>query len=401
MLEFPIGISQYSFPTLIDFGNGARRNIAGSLSERGLSKPMIVTDEGLANLPPVEDVRNLLEASQMRVTVFSGVVGNPVKSQVSAGVDAYRASGSDCIVALGGGAPVDVAKAIALMAHHPGDLFDYEDGKEDARVVDLEVPYLVAVPTTAGTGSEVGRSAVVSDDESHIKKIIFSPRLLPQQVFADPELTLGLPASLTAATGMDALTHLIEAFLAPGFHPMCDGIALEGIRLVTKSLKQCVDYGSRGGELDMDDQSKVEEILAARGWMLSASIMGAVAFQKGLGVTHSCAHALSTVCDLHHGLANGIMIPYAMAFNEPEVPEKFERLSELVKETHPSFLAWLEELREDVGLPQFLGDVGVSLDKLDELVECAMKDPCHQLNPRVVSREDMRSLFVSAMGQQK
>ena len=401
MLELPSGISRYSFPTLIDFGVGARRNIAGELAARNLSKPLIVTDEALAKLSPVTGVKVLLEDAGLVVEVFAGVVGNPIKSQVTAGVEAFKAAGADSIVAIGGGAPVDVAKAIALMVNHPGDLFDYEDGKEDGRAVDQEIPFLVAVPTTAGTGSEVGRSAVVSDDESHVKKIIFSPRLLPQHVFADPELTLGLPANLTASTGMDALTHLVEAYLAKGFHPMCDGIALEGIRLVAKSLKQCVDFALLGDELDMDGEAGIEAAVAARSWMLSASIMGAVAFQKGLGVTHSCAHALSTVCDMHHGLANGIMIPYTMAFNQEAVPEKFEVLAELVEDTHHSFLFWLEHLRDEIGIPKFLCDVGVSIDQLDELVDCAMGDPCHQLNPREVTRDDMTQLFVLAIGEEE
>ena len=221
-------------------------------------------------------------------------------SQVVAGVEAFRAHQADSIVGLGGGAALDVAKAIALMAGHPGDLFDYEDDKPGALPIDQDIPYWVAIPTTAGTGSEVGRSAVISDEQTHVKKIFFSPRLMAKAVFADPELTLGLPPAVTAATGMDALTHCIEAFLAKDYHPIADGIALEGLRLGAAALPRCYEKG--------DD-------LAARGDMMMSSMMGAIAFQKGLGLIHSCAHALSAVSDLHHGYANGVMIDHALKFN--------------------------------------------------------------------------------------
>ena len=391
MSEVPAGITRYNFPTAIDFGVGARHAIAPALKDRSLKRPLIVTDQVLSALPPVTGICELLGEAGLSVAVFDGVVGNPVKSQVEAGVAAFHAHGADSIVAIGGGAPVDVGKVIALMAHHPGDLFDYEDGKPDALSADGEIPFLVAVPTTAGTGSEVGRSSVVSDDDTHVKKIIFSPRILPAQVFADPELLVGLPAGITAATGMDALTHLLEAYLAPGDHPMCDGIALEGIRLVAMSLQKCVEFAKAG-------EGPTPEHLAARGAMLNASIMGAVAFQKGLGVTHSCAHALSTVCDLHHGLANGVMVPYAMTFNREEVPEKFETLSKVPGLGGQDFIEWLDELREAVGVPRHLGEVGVSADHLDALVSHGMADPCHQLNPRAVSESEMRGLFVAAIG---
>ena len=394
MLELTPGIARYNFPTPIDFGVGARQKIVDELKARSLSRPLIVTDQFLSKLVPVTGINQMLEDAGLSPGIFDGVAGNPVKSQVLAGAEAFHQHGADAIVAIGGGAPVDVAKAIALMVYHPGDLFDYEDGKVDAPPVDKEIPYLVAVPTTAGTGSEVGRSAVVSDDESHIKKIIFSPRLLPEHVFADPELLLGLPAKLTAATGMDALTHLVEAYVAKGYHPMCDGIALEGIRLVQESLQLCVDYANSG-------EGSTDQHLAARSWMLNASIMGAVAFQKGLGVTHSCAHALSTVCDLHHGLANGIMVPFAMAFNQEAVPEKFKEMAAAAGLSDDGFVDWLDELREGVGIPKYLSAVGVSAEHLDSLVDHAMADPCHQLNPRAVSREEMRAIFVQALGQEE
>ena len=293
----------FSFPTRIHFGPGARLRIGDDLHAQGLKRPLVVTDRGLAALPVFAEV--LASLSPLDAAPFSGVAGNPVASQVSAGVEAFRAHRADAIVGIGGGAALDVAKAVALMAVHPGHLFEYEDGLPDARPVDRPLPYWVAVPTTAGTGSEVGRSAVISDDLTKVKKIIFAPPLLARAVFADPEVTLGLPKAVTAATGMDALTHCIEAYLAKAYHPICDGIALEGLRLGAGALPRCVETP---GDLE------------ARGSMMMSSMMGAIAFQKGLGVVHSCAHALSTVADLHHGFANGLIIESALRFNLPAVP---------------------------------------------------------------------------------
>ncbi|HEY0706291.1 MAG TPA: iron-containing alcohol dehydrogenase, partial [Polyangia bacterium] len=230
-----MAIHQYNFPTRIQFGPGASALVPEALKEAGKSRPLIVTDKGLAPLPPVVDNAALCKKAGLAVEVFSGIWGNPVKSQVTAGVEAFRAHKADAIVAIGGGAAIDVAKAIAVMINHPGDLFDYEDEKPGARPIDREIPYYVAIPTTAGTGSEVGRSTVVSDDETHVKKIIFSPALLAKRVFVDPNLTMALPPGVTAATGMDALTHLVEAYLAKGFQPLCDGIALEGMRILARS----------------------------------------------------------------------------------------------------------------------------------------------------------------------
>src|SRR5436309_10278603 len=255
-------LHRFAFPTSILFGPGARKEVAGHLAAAGRSRPLVVTDRGLASLPVFEQFRR--DLAGLACEVFSNIHGNPVRSQVVEGANAYRAHRADSIVGVGGGAALDVAKAIALMAEHPGDLFEYEDGRPDARPIEGRISYWVAVPTTAGTGSEVGRSAVISDDTTHVKKIVFSPRLLARAVFADPEVTLGLPAKVTAATGMDALTHCIEAYLAKDYHPICDGIALEGLRLAARALPRCVE--SPGD-------------LQARGDMMMASMMGAIAFQ--------------------------------------------------------------------------------------------------------------------------
>jgi alcohol dehydrogenase class IV len=374
----------FSFPTTIHFGPGARGLVARHLKAAGVSRPLIVTDRGVAALPMHDELKKALEAEGLAVGSFSGVVGNPLKSQVDEGVRAYKGHNADSIVGLGGGAAIDVAKAIALMATHPGDLFDYEDEKPGARPVEGPIPYWVALPTTAGTGSEVGRSSVVSDDGTHIKKIIFSPRLLARAVFADPELTVGLPPAITASTGMDALTHCVEAYLAKNFHPICDGIALEGLRLVADNLVKAFEKPAD---------------LEARGAMLMASMMGAIAFQKGLGLTHSCAHALGTVVDMHHGLANGIMIDHALAFNAEVSAARFARMAQtvgLADASSKGFFAWLGELKAKVKIPARLRDAGVKREQLPKLVEVATDDGCHPNNPRAVTRADFETIFEEA-----
>jgi hypothetical protein len=377
-------LNRFSFPTLIHFGAGARAEVGPHLAAQGAKRPLVATDRGLAALPLFEELLAALRASGLEPAGFSEVGGNPVKSQVSAGVAAYRAHRADSIVGLGGGAALDVAKAIALMAEHPGDLFDYEDGRPDARPIEGRLPYWVAIPTTAGTGSEVGRSAVISDDATHVKKIVFSPRLLARAVFADPELTLGLPAKVTAATGMDALTHCIEAYLAKDYHPICDGIALEGLRLAAQALPRCVE---------------TPKDLEARSSMLMASMMGAIAFQKGLGLVHSCAHALSTVADLHHGFANGLMIDHALPFNIPAVPERFRTMARMIglaEENPEAFVRWLEALKSRVGIPARLSGAGIQKAQLGTLPDLAFQDTCHLNNPRPCTAEDFRRIYAQA-----
>ena len=389
-------IHTYNFPTRICFGPGARHELTTELTTLGIQRVLIVTDKDVAQLPWFPELEKAL--ADFGAITFSGVWGNPVVSQVNAGVEAWKTSGADGIVAVGGGAPMDVAKAIALMANHPGHLFDYEDG-HSTRAIDQPIPPIVAIPTTAGTGSEVGRSAVISDDDTHAKKVVFDPQLLPKVVLADPELLLGLPAKITAATGMDALTHLIEAFLAKGFNPLCDGIALEGIRLVAENLKTCVDFARRIGAGERFDEATAAAHLAARGGLLNASMMGAIAFQKGLGVTHSCAHALSTVYDMHHGLANGVMLPAAMRFNLAAAPEQFLRMARVVQPgaaDGQEFVDWVVGLSEYIGIPTSLGALGITPDTLDSLVAVAIKDGCHPLNPRPVTEKDFHAIYQDA-----
>jgi alcohol dehydrogenase class IV len=306
---------------------------------------------------------------------------------VDRGVAAFREHGADAVVGVGGGAAIDVAKAVALMASHPGELFDYEDDRPGSRPVTDAVPWLVAVPTTAGTGSEVGRSAVIADDETHVKRILFSPHLLARVVFADPELTVGLPAAMTAATGIDALTHNVEAYLARAYHPICDGIALEGARVVARHLARAV---ARPDDLD------------ARGGMLMASMMGGIAFQKGLGLVHSTAHALGTAAGLHHGLANAVMIDHALPFNVETVPERFAVMATTVgceTASPAAFLRWLTDLKAEIGVPATLADAGVGVGAvggIDRLARLAIEDTCHPNNPRPVTEDDFRLVFTRA-----
>jgi len=380
-----VTVLRFSFPNDIHFGVGARAGLADLLAELGVSRPLVVTDRGVAALPLWPEIVGLAGVNGAAVAGFTDVHGNPTLAQVEAGVEAYRAHGADGIVALGGGAAIDVAKAVALAASHAGTLFDYEDEAPGARPITAAVPPILALPTTAGTGSEVGRSAVISDDVTHVKRIVFSPHLMPRVVLADPELTVGLPAPVTAATGLDAITHSIEAFLAPAFHPICDGIALEGLRLAFRALPVAVAEPSD---------------LGARGDMLMASMMGAIAFQKGLGVVHSCAHALGTVADLHHGLANAVMIDHALAFNVPAVPAKFTRMArtvELDDERPEAFIDALAALKARVGLPRGVVDTGVESSQLEDLVRVALADGCHLNNPVAVDALDFEAIFLKAM----
>jgi hypothetical protein len=375
----------FQFPTPIHFGPGARSEIGTHLRAQGLKRPLVVTDRGLAALPILGGIVDGLRAAGLDAAVFSEVGGNPSKSHVTAGVEAFRAHSADAIVGVGGGAGLDVAKAVALMASHPGDLFDYEDGLAEPRKVEGPLPYWVAVPTTSGTGSEVGRSAVISDDVTHIKKIVFSPRLLARAVFADPELTLDLPAKVTAATGMDALTHCIEAYLAKDYHPICDGIALEGLRLGAPALPKCVE---------------TPKDVRARADMMMSSMMGAIAFQKGLGLVHSLAHALSTLADLHHGYANGLMIDHGLPFNVPTSSDRFKVMAQVVGLKHDSpqaFMDWVRDLKARVGIPATLAEAGVPR-QIDKLSDLALQDTCHLNNPRPCTRDDFRRIYTTAFG---
>ncbi len=377
-------VQRFSFPTAIVFGAGARRLVAEHLKTVSVQRPLIVTDKGIAELPMTATLASELRAAGLEPAVFGGVFGNPTSAQVSAGVAAYRQHRADAIVGLGGGAALDVAKAVALMAVHDGDVLDYAWDHPQARRIERALPHFIALPTTAGTGSEVGRSSVISHDTTHVKKIVFSPALLAKAVFADPELTLDLPAKITAATGMDALAHNVESYLSPAYHPLCDGIALEGTRLAGRALAVAVRDGKN---------------LGARSDMLMASMMGAIAFQKDLGAVHSCAHALGTVLNLHHGLAVGIMFDHVMRFNAPAAERKLAELARVAMDgsTADHFIAWLAALKTEIGIPAGLSTVGAKPEHIGPLVEVALADTCHQTNPRPCAQKDFVALFEAAL----
>jgi alcohol dehydrogenase class IV len=387
-------ISRFAFPTTIHFGPGARRLVAGYLAAERIRRPLIVTDKGIAPLPLLAAF--VADLGGLDVAVYAETAGNPVRSHVGNGVATYRAHQADAVVGLGGGAALDVAKAIALMVNHPGDILEYAWDHPQVRPIEQPIPHFIALPTTAGTGSEVGRSSVVSDDTTHVKKIIFSPKLLARCVFADPELTLDLPPAITAATGMDAITHNVESYLSPAYHPLCDGIALEGLRIGARALPIAFRDGRD---------------LAARGDMLMSSMLGAIAFQKDLGAVHSCAHALSTVADFHHGLANAVMIDHVMRFNLPAATAKMAELARVAgvrgagsmtdEAAANAFVDWLARLKADLGLPATIGAVRAQLSvttaDIPALVEVAIHDTCHQTNPRPCTRADFEHIFATAL----
>jgi alcohol dehydrogenase class IV len=378
----PMAIERFSFPTTIHFGPGARKLVAEHLRQQGVARPLIVTDKGLAALAILTDFKATLGG--LAVETFAGVFGNPTKSQVDAGAAAARAHKADCVIGFGGGAALDVAKAVALMTTHEGDVLQYAWDHPKVLAITKPLPYFVALPTTSGTGSEVGRSSVISDDATHVKKIIFNPALLARAVFADPELTFDLPAKVTAATGMDALTHNVESYLSPAYHPLCDGIALEGARIAAHALETAV---------------REPRNLAARSDMMMSSLMGAIAFQKDLGAVHSCAHALGTVVDMHHGLANGVMIDHVMKFNASAAPAKMAELARVcgAGTTPGDFISWLAKLKASVGVPANLVPLGVNASHIPALVDVAIKDTCHQTNPRPCTRGDFEALFHAAL----
>ncbi|MCE2968936.1 MAG: iron-containing alcohol dehydrogenase [Burkholderiales bacterium] len=375
-------LAKFSFPTAIHFGPGARKLAGVHLREHGCKRPLIVTDRGLAPLPVLREFMSHL-ATGLDVGVYSGVHGNPTAQQVMDGAAAFRTHRADSVIGFGGGAALDVAKVVALMGVHDGHVIEYVWDHPQVRPIERELPYLIALPTTSGTGSEVGRSSVVSEDDTHLKRIVFSPKLLARAVFADPELTLGLPPAVTAATGMDALTHNVESYLSPAYHPLCDGIALEGTRIAARALATAVREPAN---------------LQARADMMMASMMGAIAFQKDLGAVHSCAHALGAVCDLHHGLANALMIEPVMKFNLEAAPAKFAELAHVVGAAGAEdFVPWLARLKREIGIAPSLSAVGVKREQLGRLVEIAEKDICHQTNPRKCVAAEFERFFAEAL----
>ena len=377
-------IRQFNFPTIIRFGAGAVKELPAYLKQNNLNAPLIVTDPNVAHLSFFKSIIDDLRRNQMAVEVFSSIHKNPVKSDVYKGVELWDETKRDSVIGIGGGAALDVARAIVLRINHREDLFKYDDLIGGDIYVTNEVPHFITIPTTSGTGSEVGRSAIIADDETHQKKILFAPKLMAKIVFADPLLTMDLPAPITAATGMDALTHNMEAFLAKNYHPICDGIALEGIALIKDSLSKATN------KPDLESRSK----------MLLASMMGAIAFQKGLGLVHSLAHPLSQLLDTHHGLANAVNIPYGMEFNIAGFEPQFRRIAkslDLKEETGNAVVKYLFDLNSSVNIPHKLRDIGVKMEHIEKLADLAEADFAHPNNPKPVKREDFKQLYLKAL----
>ena len=360
----------WNFPTAIRFGAGRISELADVCRLLGISRPLLVTDPALAKMPFIRAAVAANTQSGIATEVFSDIEPNPVGSNIDAGVAAYASGSHDGVIAFGGGSALDVGKVIAFMSGQSRPLWDFEDREDWWSRADPEgVAPIIAVPTTAGTGSEVGRAGVILDEAEQVKKIIFHPRMMPAIVILDPELTVGLPKHVTAATGMDALAHCLEAYCAPGFHPMADGIAAEGVKLVHDWLAKAV---LDGGDLD------------ARGGMLIAASMGATAFQKGLGGMHALSHPIGALYKTHHGLTNAVLMPYVLAYNRSAIDERLARLAGFAGLPHASFDAlfqWVLQLREELSIPHTLRELGVTDDQLDRLAQMAEADPSAGGNP--------------------
>jgi len=368
-------IYQFSFPTTILFGAGAVTRLSGELEKKGIRRPLLVTDAGLARTPVFERVRSLAPGA----LVFTAVDPNPTEKNVLDGAEFFVQNDCDGLIALGGGSPIDAAKGIRLKVNHSLSLADYDDLIDGGSKITDDLPPLIAVPTTAGTGSEVGRSTVITIAKTNRKTVIFSPYLIPSPAIVDPELTVAMPRHISAGTGMDAYTHNVEAYLSKGFHPICDAIALEGARLASENLPRVMSNGSD---------------IEARGSMMMSSMMGAMAFQKGLGATHSLAHPLSTEFGMHHGTANAVLLPFVLDFNREASGPRLETLARHIG--CGDMAERTRELNALCGIAPRLRDHAIPLEALPSLAAKAIQDGCHQLNPRACSEEDLLDLYRQA-----
>ncbi|HEX3769825.1 MAG TPA: iron-containing alcohol dehydrogenase [Polyangiaceae bacterium] len=373
---------RWSFPTTIVFGSGAVAAVGDYVKRTGAKRALLVADAGVVKVGIAERVRGLLQEAGVATVVFDKVDPNPVEENIAAGVAAYRAHGAECVVSVGGGAPLDAGKLIALKVTHDRPLVDYDDAVDGGQFIGPNVPPIVTIPTTAGTGSEVGRSGVVTLAATGRKTVIFSPYLLARAALLDPELTRSMPARVTAATGFDALTHCLEAYCSLGDHPMADGIALAGLELCAANLARAVEHGD-----DLD----------ARGGMMKAAMMGAVAFQKGLGACHSLAHPLSSEKGMHHGLANALCLPAVIDFNESVAHARLERVRAALDPKARTCGEAVRALRKRVGLPEGLRAEGVTEADIPKLADKAIEDACHRSNPRPTTRDDLAALYKASL----
>ncbi|MDH5445065.1 MAG: iron-containing alcohol dehydrogenase [Gammaproteobacteria bacterium] len=376
----------WNYPTSIHFGNGRIQELADACQQLSSKRPLLVTDSGLVQLPFVSQIIKSIEAAGLVINVFSQVKPNPTGTNIDDGVKAFQQGKHDGVIALGGGSALDAGKAIALMVGQDQPLWDFEDvGDNWLRVRPEGMAPTIAIPTTAGTGSEVGRASVIVDEASHSKKIIFHPDMLPKRVIADPQLTVGLPPNITAATGLDALVHNLEAYCAPGYHPMADGIALEGMRLIKNHLPMAFTNG---------------EDLVARSHMLVASSMGATAFQKGLGAVHALAHPLGALFDAHHGLLNAILLPYILVYNRPAIEGRLAHVARCLELSDDSFSGlfdWLLGFRKQLAIPHSLQEIGINDDRADEIGQLALQDPSAAGNPIPLTAQQYSEIFIKAV----
>ncbi len=375
----------WSYPTSVRFGAGRIAELADATRAAGMARPLFVTDPKLAATAMVKNALGLLDAAGIPASSFADVRPNPVEANVRAGVAAFRTGGHDGIVALGGGSALDAGKLIAFLAGQHRPIWDFEDVGDYWKRADAEaIAPVVAVPTTAGTGSEVGRAAVVTDEAIQTKKIIYHPRMLPKIAICDPELTLGMPPMLTAGTGMDAFSHCLEAYCVPSYHPLADGIAIEGMRLVSENLARAV---KDGGDIE------------ARANMMAAAVAGATAFQKGLGAIHALSHPVGALHDTHHGLTNAVFAPYVLAFNRKAIEAKIRRLAAYLglEPSFRAFLDWVLALRAEIGIPHTLAGLDVDDRNIDRIVAMAPNDPTAGGNPVLFDKRAARTIFKRAL----
>lgn len=377
----------WNYPTRVVFGAGSISRLPEFCLNLGMKKPLLITDEGLQANPITLNALKLMKDKGLAADIFSGIKPNPTGANVSAGVAAYKAGGHDGVIAFGGGSGLDAAKAIALMVGQDRPLWDFVDeGDNYLRVNEKTMAPVIAIPTTAGTGSEVGRASIITNEDTHEKKIIFHPKMLPALVISDPTLTVGLPPHITAATGVDAFVHCFEAFCAPGFHPLADGIALEGMRLVATYLPRAYRDGT-----DME----------ARANMLAAASMGAAAFQKGLGGVHALAHPLGGLYDKPHGLLNAILLPYVVVRNRPHIADRMDILARVLdlpvkKSGYDAVLEWILSFRKQLDIPHSLADIGVPTDRAADVGRMATEDPSAGGNPVELTADDYADIFQNA-----
>jgi alcohol dehydrogenase class IV len=377
----------WNYPTTMWVGENRINDIAIACQNLAISKPLLVTDKGLAETDIVKNTLTILKDNKISVELYTNVVGNPTGTNVTEGTKHYKKNSCDGVIAFGGGSGLDVGKAIAFMCGQTLPLWDFEDvGDNWTKANSDKIAPIIAVPTTAGTGSETGRASVILNEETGVKNIIFHPKFLPSIVILDPILTLSLPKKITAATGMDALAHNLEAYCAPGYHPMADGIALEGMRLINEWLLEAVNNGSN---------------IEARQNMLTAASMGSTAFQKGLGAIHSLSHPVNALNNIHHGLSNAIFMPYVLTFNKDVIEEKIIKICDYLEFknlTFDAFINWVIDLRKKLDMPHKLSEI---IDEknfdLDKLSKMALKDPSTGGNPKKLTENDMKIMYQHSM----